>query len=54
MNAVQMREIIVGLLAATYNTVGEDGLASAFILGRRDRHPALGGISVTLFFRRKS
>ncbi|RVC29578.1 hypothetical protein [Mesorhizobium sp. M7A.F.Ca.CA.004.04.2.1] len=53
MNAVQMREIIVGLLAATYNTVGEDGLASAFILGRRDRHPALGGISVALFFRRK-
>lgn len=53
MNAVQMRDIIMTLLAATYNTVGEDGLASAFILGRRDGQPTLGGISLTLFFRRK-
>ncbi|RWM01752.1 MAG: hypothetical protein EOR68_09155 [Mesorhizobium sp.] len=53
MNAAQMREVVIGLLDATYNTVGEDGLASAFILGRRERHLALGGISVTLFFRRK-
>ncbi len=53
MNTEEIREIVRTLLGATYNTVGDDGLASKFILGGRGGHPALGGISVTLFFRRK-
>lgn len=53
MNATEMREIVRTLLGATYNTVGEDGLANSFIVGRPNRHPTMGGISVTLFFRRR-
>lgn len=53
MDTNEIRDIITTLLDATYNTVGEDGLLTSFMLGRNDGRQSFGGISVTLFFRRK-
>lgn len=53
MNPVEMREIIKNLLESVYNYAGEDGLSSSFVIGRRDKNYVFGGVSVTIFFRRK-
>lgn len=53
MNTNEIRDIVTTLLDATYNTVGEDGLLTGFMLGRNDGRQSFGGISVTLFIRRK-
>ncbi|MGO7586646.1 hypothetical protein ACC689_20730 [Rhizobium ruizarguesonis] len=45
------REIVRKALASVYQTVGDDGMRSSFILSSRHGNPFSGGISITVFFR---
>lgn len=45
------REIAQKALASVYQTVGDDGMRTSFMLNSRAGNPFFGGISVTVFFR---
>jgi len=53
MNKSQMRDIVEGILSATYGVPGEDGLSNSFLISVGDINSVFGGVSVTIFFRRK-
>ncbi|NLR96069.1 hypothetical protein HGP17_04405 [Rhizobium sp. P38BS-XIX] len=45
------REVVLKALASVYQTVGDDGMRTSFMLNARRGNPFSGGISITLFFR---